>query len=269
MSDSLVRFRKNSHSPYRKKKNFDHIKKYVIIFFLLIIVTLITVFVLQKTLRHPDRYIRSIIYTESSRSFVADPEFYDYLTSQLYNKNIYNVRYVSSYSLVEDIRNIYPFLQDISIVSFLQWQAVIDVSFVSPELLIANSSQRWWVYDNYLHPIMTGDLLGTWSYTLYLGSYLNDVTDLEWLFFVVDSSVLVPSIYAIQESIPDLSRIEYLAGGNKLVVTHGNRVLYFNLLGDISHQLFTYDQLWSYYTGTTNVRTFDLWSLEHTIIEPF
>lgn len=264
MNRIFVRYSKNqSHSiSYTKTQ-----KKYLFFSLLALVLLLFFFLLLKLSIWSNDKYVESIIYSPESTSVVQDKVMYDFFTSKLFSKNIYNVSFLSNSSLLKSIKKEYYFVEDIVVDSFEDWQLLTTVLFTEPDLIIRWSDKKWWLYNDwYTYEIQSWDNLWKNINRIYLPEYLTWIWSLSGIFFETSANELYDAYNLVNNEFGTW-RIEYLLGSEELLLRIDWKDIYFNLNVDINKQLERHRILKKFYTEYDKIYEIDLWNLEQLIIK--
>lgn len=257
------------------KKILEKIRVLFLFSFFIFFFTIALIFLFQRTIFSPQYRLSRILFTKESLAVYNDMYMYSKIQNEIQGKNRYMYKFFFHRKLVDTIKKIYPFVQDIHVVEVNRGQIFLNVLFSPPTLVVQKEETMWGVYGKkYFYPIFSGNTIGSGIHILYLPRYLSWTTTLSWLFFTLPATQLSQHMDIIYDVLPQTEKIVYLAGSEKMVVLLDDwKKIFINNNKDVLLQLQKFlaiqkdwFRLYSW-LSYTDVGQIDLGSLDHAIIK--
>ena len=226
------------------------------------------IFLFKHTLFVPAYIISTIQYDSGSVQQLDDPYLYRAISTQLRGENQYVLKR-NKKSILANIQKKFPIVSDLIMTYVARNTLSVEVSFSPPDMMIKNQGLTFGVYEDYIFPIYSGNLI--WSQgtgqagqtILHLPLYASGLTNIDGLFYKQSAKQIKQQIEIIAPAFPTAKMIAYLPGGERTVVIipDGKRI-FINNLSDIASQIKSFELLKKYYPEYNSLREIDLGSLE-------
>ncbi len=252
---------------HRNIYSIRYIFIWIIIFLFLGVYILITSYIYN-----PINIISRVSYISGSLDTIYDTRRYTDLNRYLSGVSSISVRYtIWEYpSILRTIQSTYPYIQDIHYEWFSSNTVKLSLSFVSPNLIIRNSTNYRWIYDTPIWKKSVRLLSSAWSIKttpiISLPRYTDSYT---W----IDSLVPYLPHDTILYTLSKLSKANtylYIPVGNTISFVYDGVIIYLSIknknLTDIDERIDTIRMLRTKLPYRSTIYSLDIWHSSHPII---
>jgi len=270
------RFGKKDPQPTKIRKRSK--KKYVPklparawwIFLLVPLLLGITRFLWSKVFANSTHEIKNIIISEESKLMYDSTEIDQWITEYMSWQNFRIFSFTKQTDFDSYIKNQFPLIDTIQVAQTDQNNTVyVEIQYHEPELIITDQTSTWLAYKNQTYLIKPADTIQENILTLRIPTWIQEIQDLEWLFYHIHSKTLVRIIGNISEILDgkDISDILYIPWGQKLHISYKDKLILFHLDKSLDAQLAKLSDLKQYYSDFAQVTRLDLWSNNDIIVK--
>lgn len=237
----IAKIRKRSKrklSAHRYKKHHRHIYVFVILSLTLAFLLLMSLLI-KNTLFASKYKIENITYHPQSVEIYDDPHIYKAVTESFLDKNYYRTKWFLIDDIKKQIQSDYPIVQDIQMILSQEQTIQIILSFHTPTLVFRTPSQRVATYQDQLYPLVSGNLLGSWSMHIDLPKYSSWFDNLDGILYHISAETLQTITASIYNTLWEkyITDFIYLPWGKLFFITYKGKQVYINLEQSIDAQL--------------------------------
>ena len=172
----------------------------------------------------------------------------------------------------KELLDAYPLLQDIQLETDDK-TAYMNFMYESPYFVVVDHTEQYYrvVLENQLRPAAVDDIIVNQAQKLFLPDYLNYTTtdDIQGMFYQTHSDTLEQIVRKILDIlyIWDIESIVFMPGGEKLMITYLNKLLFFHLDKSIDAQLAKMVDISNFFDQYESVQRIDLGSSDDIIVK--
>lgn len=221
------------------------------------------VFLLLKyTLFVPEYVIKKVDYSLSSVQQYDNPYLYKQISTLIKWENYYVVHW-NNWKILSQVQVVFPFVTDVIITYKSSNKVFVKVLFDQPQLVMRSEGLKFWVYQDHVFQIFSGNTLGSGTMGMDVLSFTSWLQFLTGIFYQQSAENLIENLFLLKQWFPKIQGFVYLPGGQRtIVVLPGDKKVYINNVLDIQQQIKNYQLLQKYYPDFNTLKEIDLGSLE-------
>jgi hypothetical protein len=262
---SMFRFK------YKLSKSFHWKRKNYFSFLIIIVWILLILLLLWDRLYHKfysETYqVTTIQYTARSLDMYNNNSFYSFVWLSYACRYYFDIKLFDDSTIYEqDIKNNYPFVESIKIVSFANNTLILDVIFIEPTLRFLYKNELYGAYPKNLLQINQKDWLWSGSPVVLLPIYLNKSSQsISGLLYGIDINKMLYDLLLLK-AVPLSWSITYIPWWDKYILWNNDIRIYFNAKKDINAQLILLFILIDQYRWFGSLKQIDVGSLDNPIV---
>lgn len=213
-------------------------------------------------------YINNVQFSENTIATYEDLDLLDYITKSLKGKNYYEFQYFLQGNLLQESKEIVPFIDTLSYQLNTGNTIGIDITFKDPLFRVRIWERIFGVrWDQVSSLLLDTMQLGNQTFILETPQYLSWVDSLNGFFHEISVDKMLTVINFVQEEISDFSSLVYFAWSTRFVVnTTNGQEIYFDFQDEemLEQEFKKYRLLRDYYPEFSSIFAFDLWALDES-----
>lgn len=196
------------------------------------------------------------------------PDVYEHVEESLMGQHYLRCRFTCGRRLTYQLQELYPFIERIYVRPDGAQRFIVSIDFLPPRLMFGLGDYRRASFNEMIYMISPQESRWSELPVLHLPRYVDGITDLTGIFFVIPEYLLAQRIQTIRDTLPSdtVAAITYLPGWEQVLIEYKNMSVYLHLLKDIDHQLAKLIDLEQFYEGFSSLRMIDLGSSEYVIV---
>ena len=245
-------------------KRYQHI----ILILIVLIVGFFVIFAYRRWIATPAYTIQTITIDSSSNQLYRHPTLPQLLQTTLSWSNYRRLKWRRK-SQITPILQLYP---EISSIKMQQvWPSHIQVSVVygTPKLVLQAGAQFWVVIAWITIPVTMSDTITRGFPLVQLVGTRSGLQNLDGIFWGVSDELLATQIAFITKTIPQYKSLQYIVGGEKVVVTTDRIQMSFDVTKNFFEQYRKYATIIQNFPRASQIISIDLGSLDDASIIQF
>jgi len=234
----------------------------------IILITFWFIFLVRGVFFKAEFTINHVTRSEQTLQTYEEIELFNLITREVRGSNYYILKNFKKSEVIELAQASYSFITDIQFQLETGNTLGINIDYAQPLFKVKLGETEFWIrWEHAFYEIQSGMTLGHDSFIVETPQYLTGVSTLSGFFYQVRLADFVKIIPMIQEHVPNMSRLVYLAGSTRFAIfTDNGQTLYVNFQGfeSLNEQFKKYHNLQHYYADFNRLTTINLWSLDAT-----
>lgn len=236
-------------------------QKYWAIIGIIVLLSFLTIYLLKGTIYNPSYQIKTINYTQKTRSKYENTELFVLASKFLRGKYYSTLKVGGESELLNRVKTEYPFVKNAKITYTNPQEISVDFSYIEPDFVVKLWEKKFWVRnDGFTDELQQNRTLGKTWFVVDTPGYLSGTTSLAGFFYDVGYERYKNHLPSIKETFPEMKRFVYLAGSSNFIIFEGNKMIFLHR-DNVPFQLEKYLWLKKHFKNFSGITEIDLGSL--------